>query len=194
MTSDHERFDQLENMWKQQEVTEMNIDIDSIVNKATKLQRAVKIRNILEWSAGAFLMVWCSIQAYRAEALLEMISYFALAIGAVFVSLFLVRNGRLKRMPEPADDTGRFVAAHRDQLRSQARLLKTVPFWYLAPLAIGAFGLVAQAAVEVSAAGRGMWIVALSGLLVLVCFTGVAFINLRKAKQLRTEADAIDVN
>ena len=106
---------------------------------------------------------------------------------------YLFLKGRTERLPDPSVDTRGYAAAHRDQLLAQARLLKTAPLWYLAPLALGAFGLIAHAAVEVSAAGRGgMWIVISSGLICAATFGAVAVLNVRKAAQLKRRAESMD--
>ena len=193
MTDTQNDFDRLEDLWKNQEVTEVKVDIESMVKNAEKLRRQVTVRNIMEWTASAFLLAWCLAQALRADEALEAASYVAMALGAIFVAGYLFMYGRAGRLPDPSTDTVRYAEAHRDQLLSQARLLRRAPLWYLAPLALGAIGMVAHAAIEVSNAGKGMWIVAVIGLAVVLVFTSVGILNLRKAAKLRTRADALDL-
>ena len=132
-------------------------------------------------------------KAAGAESVLEIASFAALALGAAFVSVYLFLKGRLERLPDPAVDTGRFARAHREQLLAQSRLLRTAPLWYIAPLALGALGLIANAGIEVWAVGRGgMWIVISSGLICAAAFCAVALLNLRKAAELKRRAESMD--
>lgn len=186
-------FDRLAGLWKEQEVEEMEIDIVAIEKKARSFARTITIRNAIEWAAGALLVGICGVKAAGAESVLEIASFAALALGAAFVSVYMFLKGRSERLPDPAVDTGRFARAHRNQLLAQSRLLRTAPLWYIAPLALGALGLIANAGIEVWAAGRGgMWIVISSGLICAATFCAVALLNLRKAAELKRRAESMD--
>jgi hypothetical protein len=192
MTGDAGGFDRLEQLWKEQEVVEMKIDIGSIRNRARRLGRRVVARNAMEWAAAALLVAWCAFRAVRAEGALEILGHVSLALGAVFVAVYLLLKGRAGRLPDPAGDTSGYVAAYRAQLLSQARLLRRVPLWYLAPIAAGVVVLLLHGALEARAAGGGMWAVGAAGAVVVAVFAGVAALNSRAAARLQAEADTLE--
>jgi len=193
MMEDDRDFERLSDLWRAQEVTEMRIDVHAIVGRARAMDRRVRLRNALEWAACALLVPYCAVRAVGAGAVLELAGFSAMGLGAIFVAVYLFANGRVGRLPDPDLESIRYVAAYRAGLLAQARLLRSAPLWYLAPLTLGALGLVAHAATELHAAGAGLWPAGLSGALTIAVFCGVAALNLRKARRLREEADSIEI-
>jgi hypothetical protein len=110
------------------------VDGGAVRARAETFARKIRRRNLREVAAGAFVVAGGVTIAARAPTALGLAGGVAMALGAIFVSVFIFLRARNLRAPEPAAPTSEVVAYERAQLERQARLLERVWLWYLAPL------------------------------------------------------------
>ncbi|WP_324827433.1 hypothetical protein [Qipengyuania zhejiangensis] len=163
-------------------------------SRATRFERTIRRRNILEYAAAA-LMIPCfaglaGVAAWHAEWMFAGASLACLA-AIVFVVAKLMRDGaNLERKPE---------VSCRDHLRIQYKrqrdLLRSVPRWYLGPLGFGIasfFAVVVSKVAEERGIGPaldGIW-VPLGGTIIFFLFVGL--INLWAARMLDRQIQQLD--
>ncbi|MEM7688168.1 MAG: hypothetical protein AAF291_04030 [Pseudomonadota bacterium] len=165
-----------------------------IQKRASKFERTIKRRNILEYAAGALCVVL----------------FGALAIGGVMKSEYLFAAGGALcvvctgiviwqlhargsyRLPLPEESC---LDHLRSQYQRQYDALHSVPVWYLGPLAVGVFGFYALMIVQFTQIGglgkalEGTWkpIVATTAF-----FIFVGWLNRFAARKLKDKIDQID--
>ncbi len=117
--------------------------LELVMRRSTQFRRVIRRRDLRETiAAGVGLLLLTPVLVLgpwlaRAGVLL-------IAAGC---ALIVVRLGRARRLPEPRPDRplAEALAAGRARVAAQIRLLETVLWWYVAPLAAGpvliAFGL-----------------------------------------------------
>lgn len=169
-------------LWQGQPLSESEIDMEKVKQSASKFQRRIQIRNVLEYAAGGFVMVWSAHFALRAPApALEKVGTVLLGLGALVVVTVLRRRGHAGGDPPLAAPTRELVAWHRSELSRQRDLLRSVPLWYLGPFVPGMlltfFG-------RWHANPEQVLPLAMSLGIVVVVFAGVWVLNALAAKKL----------
>lgn len=165
-----------------------------IARRADRFSRKVRIRNVLEFAAGAIVLVPLSVFAIGAAMIGEWAFALALALMAAGVIAVLAnlraRAGDAGPLPEePCLD-------HlRRQYRRQYAALHSVPTWYVAPLVPGLALL--YASVTWKSAQTLGWARALEGVAVPVLATiafgiGVIALNRWAARALKRKLDALE--
>ena len=89
---------------------------------------------------------------------------------------------------EPATSTQEFLAQRREELLYQARLLRQVPVWYIGPFLPG-FGLLTLDA-WMTTPSTSLFLAVFLAPMVLI-LAGVIGLNVRAARQLQEQADAL---
>jgi hypothetical protein len=176
---------ELKDLWNGQ-ASDTTVTLDDVKQRAAKLERQVRRRNLLEWGAAIFVVAFFGLGAWRADTTLELVGNALVVAAALFVSLYLWRNGRIERSEDPNTDTRSFVEAHAATLRQQARLIAAAPLWYVGPFALG-LGVLLIDSFRDADLPLAAWL--LSAAIELAILIGVALINLRGARQLRRRAD-----
>ncbi len=132
-----EQDDALRALWKTRSVPP-SIDIEKVRKEARRMTWRIKLRNLAEWAACAFIVPFFASTATRPE--LPWLSRAAsvwISLSGVLVAMWVWRYGRAKALPDPGLDTRGYLHAHRDQLLTQAALLRSTPRWYFFPLGSG---------------------------------------------------------
>jgi hypothetical protein len=175
--------DELRELWKQEE-PRMDITVEEVAARAAKFQRTIKWRNVREYAAAAFMIVWMAWSMKDPMPILVRIGSVLLAAGVVFVVVTLRRRGRAAHQDAGAAPTSQVLRSLVAELRRQRDLLRDVPRWYLAPFVPG-FLLIAI--------GRFLeqpekWPVQVRFLLsTAAIFAFVAWLNRRAARNLDKE-------
>jgi len=179
-------------LWQGQPLSEKEIDMELVINSATKFQRKIRRRNFLEYAGGAVVVAWTAHFAVSAPApLLERIGTALIGVGALLVVTVLRRRGHAGGDPPLAAPTGELLAWHRSELARQRDLLRSVPLWYLGPFVPGLL-----------LTFLGRWLanpeqsrpLALSFGFVVLVFGGVWVLNVVGAKKLDRKLHELDDN
>lgn len=162
--------------------------------RADRFERTIRIRNVIEYGAGALcLVLFGGVAAgafYKGELL---IGFASIAIVAGFV--MVMRNLRrrasnLDRRPEDA-----CLAHLRRQYQRQYDALRTIWSWYLGPLVPGL--MLFYAAFAIGAADIIGWARAIEGIVFPVAATTALFgviatANMVAARSIKRKIDALD--
>lgn len=169
-------------------------DPAACARRATRFERTVRRRNLVEGAAGALVITLFACGALAAASIREWAFAAAgllVVAGAGFILWHLFRHGsNLPRRPE--DDCRSHLLG---QLARQRDLLRRVPLWYLAPLIPGIVAVYGITVAKV-AATQG-WETALAGVwqpfaATMAFFVFVAWLNLWAARRLAREISAIE--
>lgn len=180
-----EEPDDLALMWRAQQAEgEVTMSMKDITQRAAALHRKLRVRNVVEYLAGLYVIVVSLRLALQADQAMVATGMALLAAGAVFVIGHMHVRGWARRLP-PGDDAVQSLDFYRAELTRQRELLDKVWLWYLLPLAPGlAFLHVARAsanplATAVSAAGA----IIVAGVL--------TWLNHKAARKLQHDLDAL---
>jgi cytochrome c biogenesis protein CcdA len=137
------RDDELQRLWhaggvpdQKEDETMLSQAIEQARARGRSLRRNVARRNTLEYLGCAVVAVYCGYTAWGAGETLTRIGFAWIAASAIWIAFWLTRYGGT-----PPDDRELALAEYRQQvlenLRRQERLLRTVKYWYLAPMYTG---------------------------------------------------------
>lgn len=166
------------------------IDIEKVRRGAERMAWRVKLRNVAEWAACAFIVPFFALAATRPELpWLSRVASVWISLSGVLVAVWLWRYGRAKALPDPSLDTQGYLRAHRDQLLTQAELLRSTPRWYFFPLGAGILLFYVGFLVEHPETWARLWpsLAFTAALLALLIWA-----NQRGARRLRAQAEALD--
>ena len=180
--------------WTDQNSTASFSEPGACQTRATAFENTIRRRNTVEYLAGAFVVVIFAAMAFFFASQGQWLIA-ATSIATLFAALFVVfklhRDGSAqKRRPEQT------CRDHlREQLVRQRDLLRGVPKWYLAPFIPGMAGFYLVVTANV-AANHG-WMIAVEGVWLKVVgtaalFVFLAWLNLREARRIDKEIDALD--
>lgn len=161
--------------------------------KADRFVLKVWARNVTEWLACAFVVVMFARLALDRAGFhwVSRLGAALTALAALYIGYRLYRDGRLRRLPDPAQDTHAYIEAYRGQLLSQADLIHRVPRWYIAPFLPG-FVLYYAGSVLKHPEQAVLMVALFLG--TMAFFALVALVNRRGAAKLRRQADALVEN
>ena len=162
--------------------------------RARKFERTIKRRNFIEYAAGALCLV--AFGSMSVAGIAEGQPVFAAASSLCMVCVLIVLwqlNKRGSYEPLRPEDSCRNHL--REQYERQYKALRSVPVWYLGPLAVGVFGF--HGAMLVQFATIGGWTKALEGTWQTIAFTAAFFafvwwLNWFAARKLKEQIDQID--
>lgn len=191
--NDPDRDDDLARLWRAQETRPMDISLSTIERDATSFQHKVRLRNALEYGAGALALVLFGQMALDPSRTLPMrVAALLTVVGVVVVVTNLRLRGRAAAEPLRADaPTADVLGWHRAELVRQRDLLRRVPVWYIGPLVPG---LVAHLVATALVAGEhpdGWVTVGARAAIVAAVLAGVAWLNRRGARQLDAKIAAL---
>ncbi len=119
--------------WQAEPAEEFMLKESEMHAQLTKFQRQIKWRNILEYAAGAAVLVVFGAYAINLESIWMKIGSLLLIIGTVFLLTNL--HFRAGRREAPPDFESR--SFYISELERQRDALKSVWLWYVAPLVPG---------------------------------------------------------
>lgn len=130
-----------QSIWKNQSTNIGDVDVELVKNKAMKFERTIKFRNLREAAAGLFVTVMFTKMGLEQESLFEQIASFEIALAGIFVSVYMYYFSMKNRVKEDGSNSVDYIEKHRQALNAQIKLLGSVRYWYVLPLAIGLFAL-----------------------------------------------------
>lgn len=188
--------DPLATLWRSQETRPMDVPFDLIERQATTFQRTIRVRNGLEYAAGALAAGLFARTALddATPVLLRAAALLTLAGVVVVVTNLWLRGHAAAEQPGPGTPTAVVLAWHRAQLVRQLELLRRVPVWYLGPLVPGlALHLVASAVASAEHPG-GVVAVVISAAVIAGVLGAVAWVNRRAARKLEETIAALPLD
>ncbi len=180
--------------WQSASADARFIGVDNCASRASKFELKVRIRNAIEYGAGAFVFVLFSAAAIGAVVKDEMFIALSMAmiVAGIIVTLWGVRMraSNLERRPEDP-----CVAHLRRQYQRQFEALNSVPLWYIGPMVPGI--AVFLFAVTYRVAQVADWSIAIGGIMgpaaiVFGIFGFVILLNWIVARSIKRKIDAID--
>ncbi len=177
--------DDLQHLWADDPEPTPEVDLDAIRRRAARFRRQIAVRNLVEVFAAGIVVAGFSALAWLADDPLRLWGHAAVAVGGLVIAGIVIARGEAPAAA-PAASTAEFLAAERDALRYQARLLRWVPLWYLGPLIPGSILLTIAAWVDEPA--RGMLLLFVFS----AVFAFVAVLNRAKGRELADRADVLD--
>jgi hypothetical protein len=169
-------------------------DSAELALRAGVFERQIRRRNLIEFLAGAIVIVLFARSAWTASnaghAFLAL-GWLAGIIGTVIILANLYyRASTVQRRPE--DDCRTHLRA---QLEHQRVALTSVPRWYIGPLIPGMSLIVAastQSLAQQFGWGGALIRIAPSAALIAAIFVGVAWLNRRAARKLKAQIAELD--
>ena len=179
--------DDLTSLWKTQ-TEERPIMLSEIRSKATRFERQIRWRNLLEYGAAVIVvaafvrLLWIASHGLvRAGAAL-------VVLATVYVVYRIHRDASVTSMPERMALTT-CLDFHRGQLVRHRDLLRSTWMWYLLPFVPGLLVLqIGRAAADPSRTSQ----VAMSGMISVLVFLGIGWLNQRAARKLDREIAALE--
>lgn len=167
----------------------MNIDLPLLKSRAVAFDRSIQNRNRVELIAVAFVVVVFGAFAARANVWQAALGPLMTVFAALYVGRRFVTQGN-HAPADPMQSTDVFIEQHRVALRFQADLIGDVPRWYIAPFLPGICWLYGWVAFSVWGT-PAFPVVLVLAVLTALFFLAVAWMNVRRSRQLFDEADAL---
>ena len=175
-------------IWQDQPAEGSRMTLDDIRQRSRRFETKVGRRNLREYAAALFVIVFASIAAWRESNNVVVIGEVLMAAGALFVVYFLQKRGSARRMP-PEAGLMDCLDFHRSELTRQRDLLRSVWWWYLLPLVPGPAFIVIGRAIE--RPDRQWLTFAVAGIFALT-FIAVGKLNDRAARKVQRRIDGLD--
>jgi len=165
------------------------IDVGGLQRRAKRLRWKVRLRNLSEWAAAAFIVPFFAYIATRTDLpWLTRLASVEISAAGLLVGFWIWRYGRAKALPDPSLDTAAYLRTHREQVLQQARLLGSSPRWYFLSFGLGVFAFHLGFLIDDPSSWRRL----LPGFLFTVAlFAVLLWVNQRAARRLRAEAEAM---
>jgi len=186
-------------VWRNQPRESVEISLDDIRRKAQKFQRRILWRNLREYAAAAIVIASFGYIFWGASPVpLIRAGCGLLIVGTLFAMYALHRKGSARSVP--AEMVFRTcIEFHREELRRQRDLARSVWTWYLLPfvpgLAVFLLGdFLRTMQMPNAPAHRGVieMVFALVAVGCALVFVGVAKLNQWGARKIQREIDALD--
>jgi len=180
----------LKTLWKSQSTEAFTMPLPDIHRRAARFQRHIRLRNLLEYGAGLFVLggFGCYIVQFtgplmRAGSVLVM-------LATLFVLFELHRRGAARQPPGPGLGAAS-LDFHRAELARQRDALREVWRWYVAPfipgVAVFRWGVETELA-DSPAFAHGM----LANVCIALVFVAIALVNRWSASRLQRRLDELD--
>lgn len=161
--------------------------LDDVRRGASRFDRHIRIRNGIEYAAGAVVVAIFSIGIIVEPSLLVKLAHLLIVIGTCFVMWQLYRRGSVPEAPTCAT-TAELLRHHRRHLARQRDALKSVWLWYLMPFLPGQILYF----FAVSAVPGKEWVKVASGIFMATIFIGAWWLNRKGARKLQRAIDELD--
>lgn len=187
--------DRLQAMWTAQPEEPFSMSSADLRVRARRLQTRIRTRNLIEYAAGALVVVAFGWVAMVASGVVAQAGAALVALGATYVCWRLHMLARAASRQEEAAAADNCAAFHRAELLRQRDALRAIWSWYLGPLVPGLvvfwIGVGVAPSVDLPLLGR-IAIVAIGLGIAAAVFFAIAAANAKAATALQAEIDALD--
>ena len=195
MSGDPSDFD-LKALWQGQAQEHEPMSLAEIHQKARKLERGVRWRNIREYVASVVVVVFFAPVLLHRDSWMMQAGAALIILATAFVAWQIHRRTATGAIPEAGPEAGEALRDyHRQTLIRQRDALRSVGWWYMAPFAPGIVLLMMGRWFQSHVAGRSLamdhlGILLGSGFVVLV-FGLIWGLNQWGARRLQKQIDAL---
>ena len=188
--------DPLKAAWLSQPVETTPMTAIDLTAAATRFERKVRRRNLIEYVAGAFVVIsFGGMAIFGHQGWIVRLGEALGVLGAGFILWQLHLRGSPGRTPAAASSEG-LLAFQRAELVRQRDALRSVPLWYLLPIVPSSVVIGVGRWVQDHVPGRSvsadhLWILVGGGVGVLI-LAGVWLLNALGARRLDREIAKID--
>jgi hypothetical protein len=180
----------IRNLWREQK-TEESVTLDDIRRRATKFQKRIRDRNLVEYIAAAFVVVLFGLYVWLLAGMLVKIGSALCIVGSLFVVWQLHRRASAEPVPDAA-----LLDFHRRALVRQRDALRSVWLWYLAPFVPGValmiLGRWFQSHASWRTLARDHEVILMAAAVVFLIFLAVWLLNVAAAAKLDRRIDDLD--
>ncbi len=131
----------LQSLWKNQTTQIGDIDVELVKKNSLKFERTIMFRNLREAAAGIFVAVMFTKTGLEQESLFKQIVNYEIALAGIFVSIYMYYFSIKNRVQEDGSSTLEYIEKYKKSLKAQIKLLGSVRYWYVLPIAAGLFTL-----------------------------------------------------
>lgn len=187
----------LKDLWQSQETQEASMSIEQIRARATKFQRRVRLRNLIEYLAVPLVVAGYARIAWQAAEPMTQVGAAMVMLGALVIAWQLNRRAGARRTP--AASAAALTEFHRAELIRQRDALSSVWLWYVGPVTPGLAVILASWWLHPSippghdlAWVRTQWLIMLG--VVAAVFATVLWLNTRGARRLQRQIEELDAS
>jgi len=168
------------------------MSLAEIHQKARKLERGVRWRNIREYAASVVVVVFFAPVLLHRESWMMQAGAALIILATAFVAWQMHRRTATGPIPEAGEA---LRDHHRQSLIRQRDALRSVGWWYMAPFAPGMallmMGRWLQAHVSSRSLAMDHLAILLGSVVVVLVFAGVWWLNQLGAKRLQKQIDEL---
>jgi hypothetical protein len=182
-------MDDPRNIWQTQEVEEMRFSVEELRAKADKFQRRIWRRNLREYLAALFVIVFFAATYWNTHQVVPRIAFAWIIAWSVFYIWYMWRWGSATPVPANMGNAA-CVGFYRNELARQRDLLRSVWRWVVLPIVPG----LALLAIWkfVSARPEKLWQEVGWLLFEIALLAIVAWLNVRAARRLDRRISELD--
>jgi hypothetical protein len=133
--------DELKRLWQRQPLRDPAISpaqvMSAMQSKTTQLRRTLLARDVRELSACVIVAVIFGIYFFLNRAPVARLGALITVAGSVFIAWKLLHARRITPAARPDATVVESLRAELHSVRTQSKLLRSVVWWYLLPLAVG---------------------------------------------------------
>lgn len=131
----------LQLLWQSQTTKIRDVDVKLVKKNALKFERAIKFRNLREAAAGIFVTVVFTKIGLGQDSFFKQIACFEIAIAGIFVSVYMYYYSMKNIVQVDGSTSLDYLEKYKQSLKDQIKLLGSVKYWYVLPIAAGLFAL-----------------------------------------------------
>lgn len=188
-TTDDRRVKEL---WQSQATEGMRMSVEQIRSEAMRFERKIGQRNLREYVAALFVILFFAIEFVRMHDLMLRVGYGLIIAGTSYVIWHLLTKGAPGRMREDAGRSS-WIEFRRAELVRQRELLGSIWRWYIGPLIPGVIVVFIAAIRAAHAARHSLIIWTADAVFVVAVFLGIAWLNKKAERKLERQIEELEV-
>jgi len=184
----------LQHIWQAEGAAQTFTNPEELQKRSTGFERTIRRRNLIEYAAGALLLC-LEVPAFVMFAMTGeplMAGAMVLMLLGTLAVLWNLHRRASTQARRPEEDCRSHLVS---QYRRQAEALRAAPWWYIGPLlpgVLGAYGTVAFKAIGEADAWDILTEMGPPFGATIAFFGFVIWLNLRAARSLQKQADALE--
>jgi len=179
----------VQKLWQDQPLEGIKMSAEEIRRRATKFEHKIRWRNIRETVASLFAVALLTYFFVTTPDSLKRLTFALFIAAMLWIVVALHRKGSAKKLPEGVDTlTG--LRFYREELQRQYEVVKSIWWWYLAPMVPGF--IVFSIGYALNHPRPGAWaVLAFMDAIIAGMFYGIWRMNMKAARCLRRMIDEL---